>query len=192
MTDLTEHLLADGPDLEQPEQRERWRIDGDNTATWALRKLAAIQAERDRIKLLHQAEVSRLDAWAADADRALSHDADFFTARLTEYRLELEQANPDLPKTYKLPAGSLARRAGRESTYIGDEAEFIAWATVNCPDALRVTAKVAPLAKWERTTTDGEVRVVSPDGELVPGVRIIRGDDRIEVRAADLTEQGPV
>ena len=186
--DLTDHLLATGPDLDDPTVKERWVCDSDEKATWCLRKLAAIQAERDRIKRLWEAEEARLNAWLMDADRPLEHDAAFFIGQLQGYRMQLEDENPDLPKTYKLPTGALARRAGRESTYIGDEDAFVAWAKDNCPDALRVTPKVTPLKDWMRQVDeDGTVHLVSPDGEVVPGVRVLRGEDRIEVRpAADL------
>lgn len=179
--DLIEHLLTLGPDLSDDESRDRWRIDNDELAAWALRKLAAAQEERDRIKRAAEAEKTRIDVWAADADRQVARDVDFFTARLVEYRRMLEAENPGLPKTYKLPAGSICRRLGSESVVVEDPESFTGWALDSAREALRFSPDKALLKTWVRKD-DGSV--VSPDGEVVPGVSVQRGEDRYEVRPA--------
>jgi hypothetical protein len=178
---LTDHLLAFGPDLTDAQIRERWTIDDDDAAGWALRKLAAAQAERDRIKRVAQAELARIETWAADADRQVQHDVDFFTARLVEYRRMLEHNNPSLPLTYKLPGGSLTRRKAPEVVVIESPDEFTSWALDNAPDALDYKPKKTVIKEWHRRD-DGQV--VSPDGEPVPGVSVQRGDDRYDVKPA--------
>lgn len=184
MTDLTEHLASLGPDLTDDEVRDRWRIDNDDLAGWALRKLAAAQAEQDRIKRLAEAELARIHDWQADATRQVQRDVEFFTARLVEYRRDLEARDPSLAKTYKLPNGSLARRAGRESTRVTAEDSFVSWALDNQPDALTYKPKVSALAGYHHEQIDGATVLVSDDGEVVPGVEVVRGEDRYEVRPA--------
>ena len=44
MTDLSDFLLAQHEAPEDDEERERWRIEHDNVAEWALRRMAAITA----------------------------------------------------------------------------------------------------------------------------------------------------
>lgn len=192
---LTEHLLATGPDLDDPTERERWQCDSDDKAAWCFRKLAAIRAEKDRIKAAADAEIARIEAWRTDATSSLAHDESFFVVQLIAYRHRLEAENPNLPKTYKLPTGSLARRRNPGQTYIGDEAAFVAWAAEHCPGAL--TPKLGPVRGWDRAELeDGESALVNPEtGEIVPGVRVLPGQDRIDVRPAalaDLDELEPI
>lgn len=181
--DLTSHLLATGPDLSSDDERERWVCDDDDKAGWALRKLAAAEAERERIKRLAQAEIARIEAWATDADRQVARDVDFFTSQLIGYRRRLEASDPKLPKTYKLPAGSIARRAGRTSVKVVDERAFVEWAYEAKPDALTMRPKVSALADYPDTSG----YIVDPDtGEQVPGVERVRGDDHYEVKSVQI------
>ena len=187
MTDLHEHLTAAPADLDlaDDDARERWRIDGDETATWAGRKLGQAEGEMARIKAIADTEIQRIEAWRDDALRIAERDVDFFTARLVEYRRDLEAANPKLAKSYKLPTVVLKRRAGRESTRITDPAAFIAWAEANHPDAVKVRRDplVSALADLPR---DDNGQLVADGGEIVPGVESVTAGDSYTVQVVDL------
>lgn len=180
MTDLQEHLLI-GPDLSSEEDRERWEAHDDGEADWVLRKLAAAKAEADRIKRNAAAERNRVDVWEDDALRQVQHDIDYFEGQAIRYRRSLEATNPDLPKTYKLPHGSIARRKGSESVQVTDEDSFVDWAQTHAPEALNRTVAKAVVKGWGHMD-DGTV--ISDCGEKVPGVSVVRGEDRYEVRPA--------
>lgn len=196
---LSEHLMADGPDLDAPETRDRWRIDDDTAANWALRKLAAAETEKARIRHEAQAEISRVQAWADDAEQAISHDVDFFTGCLVDYRHRLESADPKLAKTYKLPAGSIARAKARRKVVLVDADALMEWALDNDRDLLTVRPARAEMmaaigARYDLASavddpdTETEMVVVST-GEQVPGVRIVRGADTYSAKPN--TDGGP-
>lgn len=181
-TSLAEALAADRPELHDPAVRQAWEIDGDNTATWALRKLAQQRDELDRIDAAADAEIARIKAWQEDAKRPVERAAAFFEGKLISYRRRLEAANPKLPKTYKLPAGDIAVRAGRPSVKVTDETAFVAWAIDNAPDALSYRPKVSALKDMDRAD-DGHL--VEPEtGELVPGVVEVTADPTYSVKPA--------
>lgn len=189
MSDLTEALLADGPalDLDDEEASARFEITDDALAEWALRKLAAAVSEASRLRRIAQAEIDRIQLWAEDAERIVGRDASFFTSKLIDYRRTLEARDPKLPGTYKLPAGSLKRAAGRESTKVLDEQSFVTWAIDNAPDALAPPKPlVSTMKTWPRTEA-GEI--VSPDGDKVPGVQVVKGDPSYTVVPADLSNE---
>lgn len=163
---LAEALAADRDDLATTEARQAWRIDGDNTASWALRKLAAMEAERDRIRRAAQAEIDRVQAWATAAEAGPNRAIEFFTGKLIDYRRDLEEQNPKLAKTYKLPAGDIAVRAGRPSVKVVDESAFVDWAVDHAPQALTYKPKVTGLKDLPRS---GE-QIIDGNGEPVPGV----------------------
>lgn len=179
MTDLADHLLTLGPDLSDDDERERWEIDGDNLATWALRKIARAEAEIARIRAEHQAQVAEMDAWAEAAERGPERDIAFFTAKLIDYRRRLEAADPKLAKTYKVAGGTIARRAGRTSTVVVDEAAFLAWARENALEAVTVKPRVSAMGAWP----DSGGEVFDPaTGDAVPGVQRRTSPDSYAVK----------
>lgn len=175
---LTEALAADRPELATPEARQAWTIDGDNTAVWALRKLAAQRDEIERIDAAADAEILRVKAWAEEAKRGPERAAAFFEGRLIRYRRDLEDHNPNLPKTYRLPAGELLVRAGRTSVKVVDESAFVDWANENAPQALTYKPKVSALKDLPRS---GE-RIIDVHGEPVPGVVEITAEPTYSVK----------
>lgn len=176
---LAEALAADRDDLSTPEARQAWSIDGDNSAVWALRKLAAQRAEIARIDRDADAEILRIKEWAEEAKRGPERAASFFEAKLIDYRRRLEAADPKLPKTYKLPAGTIAVRAGSKSVKVTDKAAFVEWAADNRLDALTLTPRVSGLADLPRT---GDGELVGAEGEVVPGVIEVTGDPTYTVK----------
>jgi hypothetical protein len=153
-----------------------WRVDGDRTASWALRRLAEQQAEVDRVDAAADFEVAAIRAWQADATKRPRRSIDFLTAALIDYRHRLEDKNPRLPKTYKLPGGQLRRRAGRVSIKVTEEERFLEWAESHAPEAISRKALVRPLmGDGYQVVLDGDEpvgRVVTADGEVVPGVEV--------------------
>lgn len=154
-----------------------WRVDGDRTAAWALRRIAEHQAEIGRVIVAAAADISAVKAWEADATRAPRRSIEFFEAALIDYRHRMEAENPKLPSTYKLPGGNLTRRAGRVRFTVVDEDALLAWAEQNAPDVIARRALVSPLKSDDYTVViddDGEPAgpVVTADGEVVPGVRV--------------------
>lgn len=108
--------------------REAWRIHSDREATWAIKKMRAAQAELDRVKEEYDAERELLDQFLKDASAGPERDLEFFKGHLIAYRMELEDRDPDLAKTYKLPGGNLTRRAGSKVIEVTDLDEFRKWA----------------------------------------------------------------
>lgn len=129
MTDIADALeLADAPDLEDDEQRERWKVKSDRAASWALRRLGDTEAEIARLKLAAQDEIDSLKAWLEAALAPLARDVNFFEGVLIEYRMALEAEHPDLPQTYKVPGGTIARRKTPDKIEIVDADAVVRWA----------------------------------------------------------------
>lgn len=183
MSDLADWTDPHDPHVPaDPEARERWTIDGEATATWALRRLAAARAELARIEDRFADERDRLDRWATDASRGPLHDADFFTDKLIEYRRQLEAADPKLRATYPLPGGALKRRKGSQSVEVTDEASFVEWATTNAPRLLTVAPSKAAIREDLVVADEETGALVDPTtGEQVPGVTRSRGADTYSV-----------
>lgn len=129
MTDIAEaREIDDAPDLDDDEQRERWKVRSDRAASWALRKLRETLDEIERVTLAAGDEIRSLNAWKDAAIAPLARDVNFFEGVLIGYRLELEAKNPALPKTYKVPGGTISRRKSADKIEIVDEDALVRWA----------------------------------------------------------------
>ncbi len=165
MTDITDHYDVDAT-------ADGWRIDDESAAQWALRRLAADQVEADRVRALHGAEAARLDAWRdrelarLDGTRLRDHLADWYRRRVDD-----GHTGP-----IRLPSGRLSIRRGRMSRRIVDTTALIDWCRDNAPDAVTESVSIALLPK-----PVDEGPLVTPDGEIVPGVEVARGDDSFVV-----------
>jgi hypothetical protein len=164
--------LPGAPDLDDDAERERWRIHSDREAAWAIRKLATAVAEHERIKQNAADEIDAIRAWQDAALAGPARDAAFFEGALVRYRLELEEANPALPKTYKIPGGVITRRKQPDVYRITAEAAFIAWALAEHPELVHIEARVAGLRDFRR----GD-QLVDEDGQHIPGVELVVRDD---------------
>lgn len=149
-------------------------ITDDSLASWAFRKLAAYQREVDRIRRNAQEQLDAIQAKARRDEKTAADKVAWFRSELVAYRHKLEAERPDLPGTYKLPFGDLTRRKGSLSVIVDDPAVALPWVRENAPEALGDSIKVSTFRGWKRTD-DGQI--VSPAGELVPGVVEKRGPD---------------
>lgn len=154
-------------------ERERWRIDGDNTAAWAMRKAAALQARIDANTAIAEAEYERVQAWLAEVNRPIEHDLAFFTGHLENYARVQRLADPER-KTFRYPHGCVVSRKPPPTVEV-DEDVFVPWARGHAPELLKVDevvkVKLATL-KALQATDDGTV--VTADGEPLPGVTSVQ------------------
>jgi hypothetical protein len=191
---LTDHPPLDDVDVpDDDEHRQRWRIASDAQAVAIARRLGQRRAEIERIDAIVEHEIRRLRDWRAAAAAGPERDAAFFEGALIEYRMGLEDQDPDLPKTYRLPGANLCRRKLPDRVEVVDDAALVAWLR-SMPDddpvraALKVTERplVSELAKVVQVVdTDDGGRLVLHDGEPVPGVSYEIPGDRY---AVELTE----
>jgi Gam-like protein len=175
----------------EPQQApgDRFVVDDDHTADWALRKLGQLEAwTRERAAFV-AAEMERLQAWQAHEDRQAERFAASLTALLRPYddQLKAEGKVSARHKSYRLPHGTLTAHLTPIEWEV-EEATLLAWAEATNPETLvRVTkapawsmiksklmpARDGPLAEATMEVIDlrtGEVQVVP-----LPGVRVKSG-----------------
>ena len=209
MTSLPDYLIEqsapDNDPTDAPDEvREAWQIDGDNQANWALRKQAKADQEIARIKAAANAEIEKIKAWQADALKKPERDAEFFAGKLTDWHMRniyaaakeagaewtdegLAEVWAKLPKSRKLPAGTVSARMNPESVEVVDEETFVGWAmAAGYEDFLRVKPNVSEL---KRLRASGDGAVITPEGEAVPGVQ--RKPGAISFTAKPTTDEQP-
>lgn len=177
-------------DHHSDEAREKWRIDGERTADWALRRLARGRDHMDRVRRLANEEHAAIDEWVARELERDERDERFFVGKLREWMEEL-RANGDDRKTISYPGGKLRRKAGRTRVEIDDEAALLAWLEEHVDDLEAVVEYRSTIRKGEvgkrykskvRDDVPGDYPCVDPDSmEILPGVRIVRPESTFDV-----------
>ncbi len=150
-------------DLE--EVREAFSINDLQDATWAFRKLRAIEEKQKEITSIAIEEKNRIDEWLSKETKSLDDDKAYFEGLLSAYYIE-ERAKD---KKFKLstPYGKVT--SSKRTKYIyEDEQAIIDYCNVNEIDAIRVKEELDKTA-FKNLCKDG---VNQSTGEVVPGVRV--------------------
>jgi hypothetical protein len=179
--DLTEARLRDYEEPRSEEERAAWRIESDDQASWALRKLRAYSTEVDRLATLAARERARIRDWQDDRTRSLLGHISFFEQKLIDYRMRLERDNPKLAQTYHVPGGAITRRRSSLRIEVKDRDAFVGWAEENDPGVVKMSPLVQPLKdRKDRYHLDEETGVVVDlfTGQKVPGVEVLRDPDQ--------------
>jgi phage host-nuclease inhibitor protein Gam len=154
---------------------EGFEVTDDQKADWALRKLAVIRRKQSENKSIYDAEIIRLTEWLSAVNTALDKDASYFEAILTPYAL-LERHNGR--KTLVLPHGTIKTTSGQPRVEIKSEEAFIAWASQNNPELLRIKTEIDKTA-LKALITDENV-VISTQGEIVPEVQVYPAETSVK------------
>ena len=153
--------------VEAIESDDRWRVRTDDDAEWALRRIAAANADLEALHEKAKRWTEQITGWFEQAAREPARTAEFFTAQVERYAMaERREHNR---KSVRLPSGKFSTRSVPGALEIVDEAEVLEWAKAVMPDAVRVREDVqvsmlrhlvGPIAevdgKWVATDT-GEV-----------------------------------
>lgn len=185
MSDLYPELddqLADVGDPDSPEA-ERFVIDSIDKANWAVRRIAAQAAKVADAEAFAQRERDRLTIWLDGERTTAMQSMDFLAGLLRRYHEDRLEADPKA-KTIHLPAGDLVARKAPDVWQVDDEEFLVTWAEqAGWADVIRRRDPEVDRNALKRTfhvAPDGAV--IAPDGEVVPGVTVVKGELGFKVR----------
>lgn len=166
--DPDEHPHPDDP---SESTYERFVIDDDSKADWAVRKIAEAERRMAAVHERHDREQARIADWLTSATAADRQTVEHMTALLERYAIARREA--DGTKSIKTPHGTIQTRVSSPTCkVVGDK--FVDWALGHgLNDLIRVKHEVDKRSLNERTgrwsvTPDGYY--VTEDGEVVPDV----------------------
>ena len=150
-------------DLE--ESREVFSINDLQGATWAFRKLRAIEEKQKEITAIAIEEKLRIDEWLSNESKSLNDDKAYFEGLLSAYYIE-ERAKD---KKFKLstPYGKVTSRETEKYIY-EDEQAIMDYCNMNELDVIRIKEELDKSA-FKKICKGG---VNQETGEVVPGVRV--------------------
>lgn len=177
MTSLEEYLLEsyEAPEDLDDTENQRFRIQDDNQADWALRKIARARQDMKEAEETAAMEIEKINRWLdGQRDESLRTER-FFTALLQEYYEPRFMTNPD-KKTYKLPSGKVQRRT-QQPQFDRDNEALLAWLKQR---EMTDYVEVKETPKWGELKQQVQVvgeHVVIKDGplkgEIIDGVEVV-------------------
>lgn len=157
MNNLQEQILE--------EEREEFKIDSLEGATWAFRKLRAINEKESEYKAIAEQEITKVQTWLESVIKPLGNDKAYFEGVLSQYY----KAEREKDKKFKLstPYGKVAARE-TDKYYYEDEQAIMDYCNMNKVDCIRVKEELDK-ASFKKVCKGG---VNLETGEVVPGVRV--------------------
>jgi hypothetical protein len=151
LTDALEALASEEPyEIDTTEGADRFVVDDDEKAAWAMRKLAESEDEVRRIRRLAEPELVRLQKMLAGVE--------------AWWAVEQRKAGR---KSVSLPYGKVTTRAIAVSVNVSDSKAFVDWA-----------ATEGRLELLNMTPAKAAIKIAMlTDGESLPGVDIITPDE---------------
>ena len=197
--DTREHIgLAE--DEDEQKQKEEFKIDDDEKANWALRKIRhkkqkikekeeLAQKEIDKI----QKEIDEIKDWLNEEKSKLQNDIENFKTMLFEYAASIKEEDPDF-KTKKLPFGKLQFRKQRPKWQYNDEklfdsikeAGYKGTSIIQTKEKLYKSELKAAISSSEcpLELTDGKV-VDTQTGQVIEGVEVQERGEKFKVKVKE-------
>lgn len=156
-----------------------FRIADDDTADWAVRKIAEERAELARMKVMASEQVGRIMDKVAAAEKRCESATAYLTGKLAEYfnTVPHKVSKAKTQETYRLLSGVLKMKRGGVSMQQDDERLLAYLKASGATDMITTTEK----PRWgefkKRLEIVGDQVVDSSTGEIVEGVSVVEKPD---------------
>ena len=172
---------------EEQEQLEEVAVLDDASADMILRQLKQAEDQYDRMKAWYDHQTKKL--------KDIRDRTRFWAETCLRPYMDMVPTTGKKIRSYEMPGGTL-KLAKQDPEYEVNDAELVPWLEKNYPDAGLVAVKKE--AKWgdlknllkdQKTkqirtveAEDGTLRVVTEDGEIVPGVVAVAREDKFTIK----------
>ena len=161
------------------EESNEFRITDDLMADWAVEKINAARAERDRLVSLVQEKIEQLQEKRQLYIVNFEENTSYLRAKLMDYFMTVKTQDTKTMKKYKLVSGTLVLKK-QQSVYERDEGALLAWAETTVPELVKVKKEVNWADLKKQADVSGDKLLL--DGEIIPGVTVVEREDVFEVQ----------
>lgn len=175
-----EHI-SDGPFNDANWKPERFIIDSDKKADWAVEKIKAERAEFDRLRKIAIDRIADLNQRVKELQERTDRRTGNLEALLAEYFQTVTPTKTTKTQTqYELLSGKLVMKK-QQPLYERDETALLNWAETTVPELVKVNKEVSWSDLKKQADVSGDRLLL--DGEIIPGVTVVERDDVFEVQA---------
>ena len=161
------------------EESGEFRITDDLMADWAVEKINAARAERDRLVSLVQEKIEQLQEKRQLYIVNFEENTSYLRTKLMDYFMTVKTQDTKTMKKYKLVSGTLVLKK-QQSVYERDEGALLTWAETTVPELVKVKKEVSWADLKKQADVSGDKLLL--DGEIIPGVTVVEREDVFEVQ----------
>jgi len=165
---LNEHIAPEG-------NKDRFVIDDDNKAEWALKKINEAKNEIEKISSFAEREITRVEDWEKKQKDKYVDSIDYFTSLLAEYAYKNDV------KSHSLPSGRIRFRKQQPKWSVDNEKAIKSFKEIGRDDLIRVKEEpVMKDIKKSFSVVNGKA-VDEETGQVIEGINIEDRKDKFEV-----------
>ena len=161
----------------------RFRIDNDNLADWAVRKIQEERAENKRLHDIAEEQAARIEEKVALADRRLESRTAFLMNRLSEYFGTVQHKETKTQAKYQLLSGALVYTKPKYKIEKSDETALVQWLKETGNTEFVKTVETPVWGEFKKRLAIAGAAVVDTDtGAVVEGARAVPVDGTFDVK----------
>lgn len=157
---MIEQEFESTDEIEREEQAERWQIENDQDADWAVKKIQSAKAELDRWTRYYTGLIDKVS-------NSTENTVSFMTARLREYFDKVPHKETKTTEKYPLPSGELILKKPK-AVWNHDDETLLDWMKKNgFSEFVKVTEKPDWAGFKKRLTEDSNGVICDSETGLV-------------------------
>ncbi len=164
------------------EDGERFVIDSIDKAVWAVGKIKERRAELAEVDAFVERQIMQIKAWREKKAESIGNDVMFFESLLKPYAAA--QVEGKKSKSVKLPNGTLSFKKSAPN-YTKDEGALLEFVKAEAPDCIKTKESVDWAEYKKRLHFADAGKLVTDDGEVVPGVSYEQKEDSFIVKLVE-------
>lgn len=155
---------------------DRFIIDDDGKANWAVQRIQEAQAEILQWRAYYKDAMEKIEKRQMSRIEYLKH-------MLSEYFATVPHHSTKTQDSYDLPSGKLVRKYPGPK-YEVEDAALVEWLKQSgMTDFVKVETKEKPAwGELKKQVTVSGTNVVTEDGEIVPGVTVVNQEPTFEIK----------
>lgn len=166
--ELQEYLDSQLP---QGEERERFIIDDEQKANWAMRKIKHLQEKKQEKEKIAKEEIERINQWLQAETESIDRDIEFFSGLLEAYMRDLNRKDPR-KKSLSLIHGRLQLRK-QQPIFKYDDKKLVEWLKkTRHTNLVRVEEKPDKKELRKLLVTANGKAIIKSTGEIVEGIEV--------------------
>lgn len=169
---------------QQTQVNERYKVETDEQANWALRKIKQEQASLKQKEELAQSEIEKIQTWFNAESEKIKQSIEYFEGLLAEYAMN-KRKDDETFKSLKLPHGRIGFRKAQPKYTYDDKTLLESLKKANMTDF--ITVKESPnKTQIKKAFEVAGNKVVNPDtGEILEGVTVQEVGEVFNVKVDD-------
>lgn len=160
---------------------DRFVIDSDDKADWALRKIKEAENEIEKAEYFAESQIRQIENWKVKQTDGHRDSIEYFQSLLAEYAQRKREEDPKF-KSITLPSGNVGFRKKPVKWVYNDEQVLKTLESENMNDFIKVEKKIDKRSIKKAFEAAGD-KVINPEtGQVIEGIEVLDQGESLNVR----------